>query len=244
MHSAYYLLPKYHQIKEMIIEKIEKKEYKSGDKLPSEREISDIYSVSRMTARKALLEVINDGHAYSEPGRGTFVKERTVDNYLTRLEGFSYMVKRSSGKETLSREIEKKIIEADSILSEKLKVPIGTQINMIARSRIVDKEPIAFEYSFTKVSDFPGLIDIDFSQNSLFEIMTKQYHVEIVHAKQTLEIVYADKDVSRILQVPKKTALFLFKDVSDDVNGRQVEFCVRYVRADKCHFHNEITTVK
>ncbi len=244
MHSAYYLLPKYHQIKEMIIEKIEKKEYTTGDKLPSEREISDLYSVSRMTARKALLEVINDGHAYSEPGRGTFVKERTVDNYLTRLEGFSYMVKRSSGKVTLSREIEKKVVEADSILAEKLKVPIGTQINKIARSRIVDKEPIAFEYSFTKVSVFPGLIDIDFSQNSLFEIMTKQYHVDIVHAKQTLEIIYSDKDVSRILQVPRKTALFLFKDVSDDVRGIPVEFCVRYVRADKCHFHNEITTIK
>ena len=243
MHSSYYLLPKYHQIKEMIIEKIEKKEFKSGDKLPSEREISDIYSVSRMTARKALLEVINDGHAYSEPGKGTFVKERTVENYLTRLEGFSYMVKRSSGMETISREIEKKIIEADSILAEKLKVPIGSQINMIARSRIVDKEPIAFEYSFTKTKTFPGLIEIDFSKNSLFETMTKQYHVEIVHAKQTLEIVYSDKDVSRILQVPRKTALFLFKDVSNDPSGIPVEFCVRYVRADKCHFHNEITAV-
>jgi GntR family transcriptional regulator len=228
----------------MIIEKIEKKEYKVGDKLPSEREISEIYSVSRMTARKALLEVINEGHAYSEPGRGTFVKERTVENYLTRLEGFSYMVKRSSGMETISREIEKKVIEADSILAEKLKVPIGTPINMIARSRIVDKDPIAFEYSFTKLEDFPDLVDIDFSKNSLFETMTKKYNVDIVHAKQTLEIVYADKDVSRILQVPKKTALFLFKDVSDDGNAKPIEFCVRYVRADKCHFYNEITKVK
>ena len=244
MHSSYYLLPKYHQIKEMIVEKIQKKEYKSGDRLPSERDIGELYSVSRMTARKALLEIINEGYAYSEPGKGTFVKERTVENYLTRLEGFSYMVKRSSGMETVSREIEKRIIEADSILAEKLKIPIGTQINMIARSRIVDKEPIAFEYSYTKVETFPGLIEIDFSKHSLFEVMTKRYHIDIVHAKQTLEIVYSDKDISRILQVPKKTALFLFKDVSDDRNGMPVEYCVRYVRADKCHFHNEITTLK
>lgn len=154
------------------------------------------------------------------------------------------MVKRSSGMETLSREIEKKVIEADSILAEKLMVSIGTPINMIARCRIVDKEPIAFEYSFTKVEDFPNMVDIDFSKNSLFETMTKKYNVDIVHAKQTLEIIYADKDVARILQVPKKTALFLFKDVSDDGNGKPIEFCVRYVRADKCHFHNEITKVK
>jgi len=240
MYSSYYLLPNYHQIKEMIIERIVKKEYKAGDKLPSEREIGDLYSVSRMTARRALLEVINSGYAFSEPGKGTFVKDRTVDNDLTKLEGFSYMVKRSSGKQTISREIEKKIIEADSILAEKLRVPIGEPINMIARSRMVDKEPIAFEYSFTKAKEMPGLIDIDFSENSLFETMTEKYNVEIVKAKQTLEIIYSDKDISRILQVPKKTALFLFKDVSEDKNGKTVEYCVRYVRADKCHFCNEI----
>jgi len=240
MESVFYLLPKYHQIKELLIEKIENGEFKAGDKLPSERDISETYSVSRMTARKALLEVIHAGYAYTRPGRGTYVKERTVDNYLTRLEGFSYMVKRSSGKETISREIYKQVIEADSILALKLKVPIGTPINMIARSRIVDNEPIAFEYSFTKVSDFPGLLAIDFSRNSLFETMTNKYNVEIVHAMQTLEIVYSDAEVSEVLEVPRKTALFLFKDVSEDRDGKPVEFCVRYVRGDKCHFHNEI----
>jgi GntR family transcriptional regulator len=239
-----YLLPKYLQIKEMIIKKIENKEFKEGDKLPSEREISSLYSVSRMTARKALLEVINGGYAYTEPGRGTFVEERSVNNDLTKLEGFSYMVKRSSGKETISREIDKKIIEADSILAEKLRVPIGTQINKIARCRIVDKDPIAYEFSFTKAGEFPGLLQIDFSKNSLFEAMTVQYNRKIVTAKQTLEIFYSDKEVSRILQIPKKTALFLFKDVSEDKNGNTVEFCIRYVRADKCHFYNEIKWVQ
>ncbi|HPE68387.1 MAG TPA: GntR family transcriptional regulator [Thermotogota bacterium] len=244
MESVFYLLPKYHQIKELLIEKIENGEFKAGDKLPSERDISETYSVSRMTARKALLEVINAGHAFTRPGCGTYVKERTVDNYLTRLEGFSYMVKRSSGKETISREIHKQVIEADSILALKLKVPIGTPINMIARSRVVDNEPIAFEYSFTKASDFPGLLKIDFSRNSLFETMTNKYNVEIVHATQTLEIVYSDSEVSEVLEVPRKTALFLFKDVSEDKDGRPVEFCVRYVRGDKCHFHNEIHKVE
>ncbi|HOO32795.1 MAG TPA: GntR family transcriptional regulator [Thermotogota bacterium] len=238
-----YLLPKYLQIKEMIIDKIEKKEFKTGDKLPSEREISSLYSVSRMTARKALLEVINGGYAFTEAGRGTFVKERIVNNDLTKLEGFSYMVKRSSGKETVSREIEKKIIEADSILSEKLRIPIGTPINEIARCRIVDKDPIAYEFSFTKASEFPGLMEIDFSKNSLFDTMIEKYNRVIVRARQTLEIFYSDKEVSRILQIPKKTALFLFKDVSEDRDGNTVEFCVRYVRADKCHFYNEIKLI-
>jgi GntR family transcriptional regulator len=116
-------------------------------------------------------------------------------------------------------------------------------VNEIARCRIVAKEPIAYEFSFTKEKEFPGLLEIDFSENSLFETMREKYNRFIVMAKQTLEIFYSDKEVSRILQIPRKTALFLFKDISEDKNGNTVEFCVRYVRADKCHFYNEIKQI-
>ena len=244
MNNNHYLLPKYLQIKEMLIERIENNQYSTGDQLPSEREISEAYGISRMTARKALGEVIESGLAYSVPGRGTFVKKRLVVNYLSRLEGLSYMVKMSPGKQIVSKEIMKKTIEADKQLSDELRVPLGTAVNMLVRSRIVEGEPIALEYSFTKVSDFPGLIEIDFSENSLLQVMRDKYCTEIVYVKQTMEVFYSNQEISAILDTPEKAVLLLFKDRSNDKNGNTVEFCVRYVRADKCSFVNEIVKVE
>ncbi len=68
--------PKYSQLKEIIREKIKKKELKPLDKIPSEEDIANDYEVSRGTVRQALAELMNEGIIYREQGRGTFVSDR------------------------------------------------------------------------------------------------------------------------------------------------------------------------
>lgn len=66
-------LPKYIQIKEEIAEKIRSGIFQPGTKCPSENEIIETYKVSNTTARKVLSELVYEGLAYKEQGRGTFV---------------------------------------------------------------------------------------------------------------------------------------------------------------------------
>ncbi len=66
--------PVYLQLKEMLQDQIEQGVYHSHQRLPSERYLCEHYSLSRMTARRALQELIADGLAYTRAGKGTFVK--------------------------------------------------------------------------------------------------------------------------------------------------------------------------
>jgi DNA-binding transcriptional regulator YhcF (GntR family) len=81
--------PVYLQLKEMLQSQIEQGVYLSHQKLPSERDLCQHHNLSRMTARRALQELIAEGFAYTRPGKGTFVGDRpnssgnTVSNQAT-----------------------------------------------------------------------------------------------------------------------------------------------------------------
>lgn len=63
---------KYYKLMDELKDKILSGEIRTGDKLPSENQLSEQYQVSRQTVRKALSILENEGHIYAEHGRGTF----------------------------------------------------------------------------------------------------------------------------------------------------------------------------
>ncbi|GAC1351000.1 MAG: hypothetical protein NVSMB27_38930 [Ktedonobacteraceae bacterium] len=64
-------------------------EWKAGDLIPSERELSEKYGISRMTVRQAITDLVNDGLFYREQGKGTFVSQRKITQQLIHLTGFT-----------------------------------------------------------------------------------------------------------------------------------------------------------
>lgn len=242
MENTDYLLPKYVQIKNMIIEKIETNFFEEDSKLPSERTISDRYGVSRMTARKALKMVVESGYARSRVGKGTFVHKSKLTKNLTEIEGFSFMVRRQRDGTIASKVLEAKVIEANSLLSEKLKIPIGSGVYKISRIRIVDGVPIAIQHSHLPLTAFPDLLAHNFSITSLYRTIQEEYGRRIASSTQILDLEYADKEMAKLLQIKERDALFLFNSVSYDENGIAVEYCVHHMRGDKCSFYNELRT--
>ncbi len=82
-------LPRYFQLKEIMRERIRSGEWKPGELIPSERELSEKYGISRMTARQAITELVNEGLFYREQGKGTFVSQRKITQQLIHLTGFT-----------------------------------------------------------------------------------------------------------------------------------------------------------
>lgn len=66
-------IPIYIQIEEIIKQRIDLEEYRIGETIPSERELSLQFNVSRMTVRQAITNLVNSGLLYREKGRGTYV---------------------------------------------------------------------------------------------------------------------------------------------------------------------------
>ncbi len=70
--------PKFGHVKDEIKEKIIRRTWNPGDKIPSENMLAEQYHISRQTVRKAIAELTEEGFLYAEHGRGTFVSERTI----------------------------------------------------------------------------------------------------------------------------------------------------------------------
>ncbi|WP_127491624.1 GntR family transcriptional regulator [Paenibacillus glycanilyticus] len=68
--------PMYERIFEALREDIIEKKYTAGDRVPSEKELGDEYNVSRITSKKALELLANEGYIIRQPGRGSFVSDQ------------------------------------------------------------------------------------------------------------------------------------------------------------------------
>ncbi len=66
-------IPLYHQVEEELERRIQRGNWKPGDRIPTERALAEHYGVSRITVRRAVLDLVQKGLLYRVPGKGTFV---------------------------------------------------------------------------------------------------------------------------------------------------------------------------
>ena len=83
----------YIQLKALIREKIETKELKPGDKIPSEAYLSKFNQISPMTVRQAINELCDEGFLYKIRGKGTFVSKSKLERDLSELTSLSEKLK-------------------------------------------------------------------------------------------------------------------------------------------------------
>lgn len=84
--------PRYEMIYEEIREKINNEVYKVGDRIPTEQELIKYYKVSRITTKKALDQLVNDGMIKRIAGKGSFVIDKGVKNNKDSLYKNNYLI--------------------------------------------------------------------------------------------------------------------------------------------------------
>lgn len=104
------MTPLYRQIVDIIIQQIESNEYLPNEKLPSERDLAELYGVNRMTVKKAMDMLVEMEYLYRSVGQGTFVKNRmTMKKAMNMLADKGYFNQHTGQvfftKETKSRQL-------------------------------------------------------------------------------------------------------------------------------------------
>ena len=168
------LIPLYVQLENLLLEMIESGELKVGDIIPSENELSKNYSISRMTAKKAIDNLTIKGFLERVKGKGTFVigKEKKIELPLNRLRGFTQKVKEMGL-------IPKNIVpilerrKADKKLAKLLGIDENEDVWYMERIRQIDDTPAVFEQSYIAISLLPNLTRKDL-MSSKFEYVRSQ----------------------------------------------------------------------
>ena len=167
--------PLYLQIADQLIHMIEVGELKPGDKIVSERELSETVNVSRSTSRLAVQELLKCGLVYRERGRGTFVAEAKIRN----VPGFSSFTDSmlDLGLKPGSQILQQEVIPAEDALAQSLHLKLGDPILYLMRLRMADEKPLAVQYSHLPLKICEGLENEKLANLSLFNILRQKYNV-------------------------------------------------------------------
>ncbi|WP_201369424.1 MULTISPECIES: GntR family transcriptional regulator [Ktedonobacter] len=201
MQSRKSPLPRYYQLKEIMREKVTSGDWKPGDLIPSERELGEQYGISRMTARQALTELVNEGIFYREQGKGTFVSRNKITQQLIRLTGFTEDIS-ARGQAPATRVLSMHMIPATEDLAERLRLHVGQPIFRLQRLRLADNEPLAIERSHLSFIGCERLLDEDLETQSLYRILESRYGIQLIQAEQELEAGLTNEEDAKLLNLP------------------------------------------
>lgn len=230
--------PIYIQIEDIIKQRIYLEEYKIGENIPSERELSMQFDVSRMTVRQAITSLVNSGLLYREKGRGTFVANPKLEQVLIGLTGFTEDM-RARGLEPSNKVLRfEKIIPPADIASD-LMLERDEEVFFVVRIRSADHKPMAIERSYIPVKIYPEL-DEKKSMGSLYALIEAKYHQKIGNAIQQMEAATVAKEDGKYLQLNATAPVLIIKRISYLSDGYPFELVTSTYRADRYKFICEI----
>lgn len=187
MNEAYNKVPLYCQLAESIEEKINDGTWKQGTKIPSERELSVLYGMSRITVRNAIDELARQGKLEKVQGKGTFVLSKSIIQNLGNVYSFSKEMEKQ-GKISSTKLIQKNFMKADKKLADHLGVNEGEPIVCIERLRCADNDvPIMIERTYFVLEAYNFVLNIDLEKESLYKSLENKYGVIINKAIETFK---------------------------------------------------------
>ena len=229
-------MTKQRETRERVLELIEP--LSVGDAIPSERQLGLDLSVSRLTVRAALDELVREGYLVRRRGAGTFVAEPKVAKGMD-VTSFSDDM-RARGLTPGSRTLDMREIPAGARLGRILHVSPSETVLAVKRLRLADGEPMAIELLHTRASLVPGLTASDLEVGSFYDLLADRYGLSIVGGTQTVEPTVTNEEESNALGVPLHSPALLFERVTRSTEGDVVEFTSSTYRGDRYRLVTEI----
>ncbi|MDV4152251.1 GntR family transcriptional regulator [Clostridium sp. AL.422] len=218
-------IPVYYQLKNDLISKISEGVWKPGECISSERELCEIYGVSRMTIRQAIGELVQEGVLLRIKGKGTFVCEQTFKQ--KDMMSFSEIVKQM-GKNLRSEIVEFKKIPTPEDCADIFSLD---ELYKIIRKRIVDDECVAIEKVYIPV-DYCGYIDEDMLKGSLFKILD-DFGYKVDYSQSSIVSVIMNNELKELFSVSDQVPMLKIISKTYDSNNKLIFLEEAIYRSDK-----------
>lgn len=218
------MLPKYKKIKAYILEGISSHSF--TDALPSENRLADFFSVSRMTARKAMDELNKEGHITRIDGKGSFVKKQKYYSGFFRVRPFKQWA------QDINVELKTKVLEACVIDTPKEVTSLlgfPAQVILICRLNYFDGLPVRYAVHYLRTDIAAGILMEDLTRESINELIANKYRIDITKITQDLNAVGLSPEIADIFKVSPGYPAFHFKrlELSNDNPVSYVEYFMR-----------------
>jgi len=226
--------PLYVQIARLIVQQASGGELRRGDRLPSERALCAEFGVSRVTLRKALATLVDEGVLESSHGRGWFFTTGVLGEPPNALRSFSETA-RIRGLEPSARVLEATCREATLNEAEQFGVAPGSAIFELHRVRCLDGIPVACDECRVPLAIAPRLGSADFAEASLYAELERAGCAP-VRAEYAVEAAEADAETAEHLGIRPGAAVLKTMQIGYAAHDRVVELSSTTYRGDRYRF--------
>ncbi|MGL5614715.1 MAG: GntR family transcriptional regulator [Sarcina sp.] len=223
-------IPLYSQLMDLLIAHINSLD--CDDKLMSEREICEIYDLSRTTVRQALDSLEQEGYIYKLHGKGSFVAEKIAKKDLMAFYSFTDEM-RKIGKIPSSSVLNFEIVESTEKLNRIFNFKEDQLFFKVIRVREADKVPMMYETTYLPYRNFENLSESMIKSKPLYDIFNENFNIILGNAEEVFEPILTNKLESFYLSIEEGTPSLKVERFTYDEGGRLIEYTISIARGDK-----------
>lgn len=234
---------RYIDIKNSLKQAILNKEYRVGDKIPSERELAVRFEVTRVTLQKAMHMLEQEGFIERIHGKGMFVTKVIEDNvYLLNngtsdsILGFSREFK--DNVKVSSRLISLKTRKAGEYIASQLDIDENDDVHYIRRVRLVENIPVLVEDSYIPCTVIDIIPESVLQNGSLYEYIENKTGRKIKFYNSVIEASLFDDTLSALLERESGLPMLKVSGITKLEDGKTFNYSISYNRADKFKIKN------
>ena len=234
-------IPLYQQVIDIIKNEINSGAYKAGARIPNEFELAESYKVGRVTVRRAIEELVQQGYLTKRQGKGTFVNAPKLKRKIRQKGDVQSFTEGCAANDMVpgARLVSRTVVAATHEDAAFFGAEPGCELIVVERVRTADGIPVMLENNAFVLADHPylqTLADKDLTDNSIFALVAEHSgRAPLKSDPCTVEIALADAQAAPLLEVPVGEPLFYMEAYFTDEDerplllGRQKIVGSRYV---------------
>jgi len=232
--------PLYQQIKGLLLQGLDRGEWKPGEAIPSELELAARFQVSQGTVRKAIDELAAENLLIRRQGKGTFVA--THHEAKVRFRFLRLTPDDDRPVASGSRILDCRRMKAPADVAALLELRAGDAVVNLRRVLSFDDSPTILDDIWLPGAPYKGLTAelLEGSRSPLYALFESEYGVSMVRAEEKIRAVAADESQSELLEVPVGHPLLQVERVSFTYGDRPMELRRGLYLTERFHYRNSL----
>ena len=232
-------VPLYFQLEQIIKSKILMGEFLPGDQIPTEKDLCETYQVSTITARQAILNLVNEGLIIRRQGKGSFIKEglKDIKNIKTLLLKGDINDIIPEGLETLKV----RVLDILKIVSPKkvatlLEIGEGQEVIQVRRTRSENGIPVSYIKNYIPLEIGEKIKREDLCAYPMLGILRNRLKIPLTGGIQYIEAIVADYDIASALSISISSPILYLETIIFARQKKPVEFVQTFYRPDQFRY--------
>lgn len=229
-------MSKYKKVYQDIKKKIEDQVWSTGQALPTENELMEIYSYSKDTIRKALSLLEMDGYIQKKQGKSSIVIEHGLmkEQYLSEIKTAGELNKRS--KYQIQTELTSLyIVQGQDDLMSTFEVDDKVDFYRVSRVRTIDGERLEYEISYFDRRVVPYLSK-EIAESSIYRYLEQELKLTISHSRREISFRFANEEEKQLMDLADYEMVVVVTSVTYLSNGQAFQYGTISYRPDKISF--------